>query len=277
MMLFAREADNPEADEIMITAFNFNPATGFNAYSYELSGNLYPLEGKYIFYFRYLTPDGERNILPGRWDWVDKATGLPAEPTPHFISANPNAGLPMIEVQTLAVTDNTIRLIVKNIDQNEFNGKVFVNGFDVNNGEWIQAFTEEITIASNETRQIEVSTQLAPDVVYDLYVKAIATTGSRGATNAPTLTTKPDGSIAHYEIDNSYNEVRNISVDKNNLDIVVNNSSVIIRNINGNKDANVYSIDGRLVASTDSGIIERLPPGVYILTVGSRSAKVFIK
>jgi hypothetical protein len=276
MMLFAREADNPDADEIMITAFNFDPATGFNAYSYELAGNLYPLEGKYIFYFRYLTPDGERNILPAEWDWVDKATGLPAEPTPHFISANPNAGLPMIEVQTLAVADNTIQMTVKNIAQNQFNGKVFVTGFDAKNGECIQVFTDEITIASNETRQIEIPAQLTPDAVYDLYVKAIATT-TRSATNAPTLTTKPDGSIAHFEIGILSDGLKNISVDKNNLDIVVNNRSVIIRNMDGNKEAKVYSVDGRLIASTNSGIIEHLTPGMYILTVGHRSAKVLIK
>jgi hypothetical protein len=277
MLLFAREAENPDADEIMITAFNFDPTTGFNAYSTELSGNLYPLEGKYIFYFRYLTPDGERNILPARWDWIDKATGLPAEPTPHFISANPNAGLPMIEVQTLAAADNTIQMTVKNIAQNQFNGKIFVTGFDVKSGNCIQVFTEDTTIASNETRQIEITAQLTPDAVYDLYVRAIATTVSRGATNAPTLTTKPDGSIAHYEIGNSSNGVIDITVDKNDIDIVVNNSSVIIRNMDGNKEAKVYSVDGRLIASTNSGIIEHLTPGVYILTVGNRSAKVLIK
>jgi hypothetical protein len=183
----------------------------------------------------------------------------------------------MIEVQTLAAADNTIQMTVKNIAQNQFNGKIFVSGFDVKNGECIQVFTEDITIASNETRQIEIPAQLTPDAVYDLYVRAIATTVSRGATNAPTLTTKPDGSIAHYEIGNSSNGVIDITVDKNNLDIVVNNSSVIIRNMDDNMEAKVYSVEGRLIASTNSGIIEHLTPGVYILTVGNRSAKVLIK
>lgn len=277
MMLYAMEAENPDAEEIMVSAFNFDPQTHFSAYTTEFPGNLYPLEGKYIFYLRYLTPDGERNILPERWENVDRATGLPADPTPHFIQADINSGLPMIVVESFTASGKTIKVETKNISPSQFNGQIIIQGFNMTNGKTLNAFSEAVTLDAGETKEIEIIVQMAIDAVYDVYVKAIGSIVSRGATDAPTLTTKPDGSIAHYQIDASSTGIGSMIIDNENLDIHIKDGIIYVHNLKNSQTIQVYSIDGRLITSTKSNRIEGVDPGVYILNVDSSTFKILVR
>ena len=66
-------------------------------------------------------------------------------------------------------------------------------------------------------------------------------------------------------------------------DVRANDNSVLIKSEQGNirvvnKEWNdtvrVFSIQGALIAETNSDVISNLPKGLYIVTVGSRSFKV---
>ena len=276
MMLYAQEAENVDAEEIMISAFNFDPQQHFYASTTDLPGNLYPLEGKYIFYLRYLTADGLRDILPLRWDYVDKATGLPATPTPHFIQANQNAGLPMIEVESLVASESKIKMEIKNLASTQFNGQIIVQGLDYKGGEVLQAITEPMTIEANGHQQIELPVEMSAGVVYDAYVRAIASAVSRGATDTPTMTTKPDGSIAHYQIEGPSAGIGSVPTDKDGLEVVVKDRVVCILNLDKDHDVQVYSIDGRLITHTQSNMIEGLSSGIYVLNANGQAVKVVI-
>ncbi len=47
--------------------------------------------------------------------------------------------------------------------------------------------------------------------------------------------------------------------------------------VNGNEGAEVYTIDGRRVASISAGNGASVDAGIYIVRVGGKSVKVFVK
>ncbi len=277
MMLFAREADNPEAEEIMISSFVFDPVGYFSEEITPLPGNLYPLEGKYIFYLRYMTPDGEREIMPAAWDCIDNETGLPATPTPHFISADYNAGLPMIEVGETRLNGNTLSLSVKNIATQPFNGSIYVQIYNTQHG-YAKSFpSEPVTLQPQESRQVNVTIDMQPDTPYEAYVRSIAASATRGATDSPTLATKPDGSIARYLLQSSESGIESIDAARKDIRIAVENNAIIITGAPEESVANVYTPDGQLHLSTTSRIIENLLPGCYIIRIDNTTAKLLIR
>lgn len=275
MMLFAKEANNPDAEEIMISSFAFDPTKYFSAYSTNLPGNLYPLEGEYIFYLRYLTPDGERDILPKSWDYIDKATGLPGTPTPHFINADRNAGLPMIEVYNLTQNGNKLTLDVKNIASGGFNGQIYLQIYDMKNGNINSVTSDKLTLASGESRQLIINAEMLTETEFDLYVRSIASASTRGATDDPTLATKPDGTIAHYQFTGgSDSGVENIASDTDKIKITSEAGKIIIRNAPAGSTTRVYTLEGTIVRETTQSEISGITPGLYIIQTLDTTVKL---
>jgi len=277
MMLYAREAENPEAEEIMISSFVFDPTKHFSAYSTYIPGNLYPLQGEYIFYFRYLTPDGERDILPLTWDHIDKETGLPATPTPHFISADYNAGLPMIEVSSIAMDGDKLIMTVKNIATSQFNGQIYSQIYDMQHGDIGSIASDQLTLAPGGSRQLILNVDIRIDTAYEVYVRSIATT-TRGATDSPTLATKPDGSIAHYQLTrNSDSGIESIAPDADRIEIVSKPGKIIIMNAPAGSTARVYTLNGNLVRETTKSEITDMTPGLYVVRILDTSRKILVR
>lgn len=278
MMLFARKADNPEAEEIMISSFVFDPAVDFSEEITSLPGNLYPLEGEYIFYLRYLTPDGERQMLPGAWEYLDKETGIPAIPTPHFITADYNAGLPMIEVGETRLSGNMLSLSVKNIATQPFNGSIYVQIYNMQHGYADSFASDPVALQPQESRQVNFTVDMQPDMPYEAYVRSIVTESTRGATDSPTLATKPDGSIAHYQLTRGTDSsVESIAPDADGIEIISDEGKIIISNAPAGSTARVYTLDGNLVRETTLAEITDLAPGLYIVRILDTSKKLMVR
>lgn len=275
MLLLARPVSAPESEEIILSTFSFDPAAMFGSDA-ELAG-LYPLEGEYMFYLRYLTPDGVRDILPLAWNWRDKETGLTARPTCYNIAANKSARVPMIEISDVTAEVGSCTFTAKNISAYPFSGNVYLTAYNSDRAELLKVPSDAVTLAAGESIDLNLNVDFMENTYYDMYFHAQASAQSRSRLTDLTLATKDDGSVAHFAVgDLSASEIVN-SVTDTRIRVIGGSGMIRIYGSSPDSTVDIYSFDGRLLRSETGEKVTGIAPGIYIVRVGGHSVKAIVK
>lgn len=272
--LYTRKPNEDKSKEILISTFDFDPNVGFSAFTTDLPGNLYPLEGEFMFYMRYLTPNGEKDILPINTSKLNELYGnyeFMNKPTLHHILPDDSAGLPMIEVCDVEINGNTLCFKAKNIAANSFAGNVCVRMCDPENGTIAEYLVENVTLAVAEQKSLSVDVAIEEGCGYETYILSVS--GNTRSRADYTLATKEDSSVAHYRLGApaAVEEVVGGSVS-----VFVNNGDIYIIGAKEDAIVDVYTIDGVKIVSTTGNRVANLSCGIYIVRIDNLSFKVVI-
>lgn len=266
MLLYAGSVGSQDAEDIILSSFRFDPAVGFTALTTPLA-DLYPLEGEYMFYLRYLSPDGVTDILPMYWKYVDKATGLPATPTLHYITANPAARLPMIEVSEADVASGILTLTARNAATRTFSGVLRAEVYDLRKGTVNVHASEPLELQTGASALVSIPLGDDASTQADLYVRSAPADSSESV-----LARKAGGGVARYHL--GQESVAGIT--DSPAAIVVDGDAIVARGLSAGSRMRVYTTDGRLVADTADGSVCGVAPGMYIVRAGAVTAKIVI-
>ena len=77
--------------------------------------------------------------------------------------------------------------------------------------------------------------------------------------------------------DFSSSGLNNVEYSNNSMSIIAGNGSIRVINKDEGNIVRVFSIQGVKIAETTDAMVHNLPNGVYIVTVGAKSFKVFIR
>lgn len=166
----------------------------------EVASNLYPLNGEYMVYLRYMTPEGEKDILPARWDWIDEKTGLGMTPALVNITGIADETLPKIEISSVSSNGNRISFLATNKNSKEFSGVISVRWVIKDKTEIKTFESEHTTLGVAETRRIEIDVpQYDTEAVVNLQF-ATLTNLTRSSSDVRTLAIRPDGNVANYSL-----------------------------------------------------------------------------
>lgn len=275
--VYARHPEEDKSKEILLSTFDYDPTAGLDGLTIELPGNLYPLEGEYIFYMRYLTPDGEKNILPKNnailLNRVREKYEFMSKPTVHNIVANPNAVLPMLETSEAGLYSNIFSFRIRNIGTTDFKGNVIVKMSDQRNGNIAEYIAENVSLAPDAQKTLSVEVVAAPECIYETYILSQSTVSARSASGDYTLATKEDGSVAHYRLGAESGTGGIISAG-HDISVIASEGSIVISSSDDTDRAEIYGTDGKLILSTVQKVIPGLPRGIYIVKVKGLAFKV---
>lgn len=266
MLLYAGSVGSPDEEDIILSSFRFDPAVGFTALTTPLA-HLYPLEGEYMFYLRYLTPDGVTDILPEYWEYVDKATGLPAAPTRHYITADPAAVLPMIEVSEADVSGGSLVLTARNAATRDFSGVLRAEVYDLRKGAVNVHASGQLELQPGASALVSIPLGEDVSAQADLYVHSATADSSESV-----LAVKSGGGVARYHL--GQQSVTGIT--DSAASIVVDGNTIVARNIPAGNRLRVYTMDGRLVADTACGSVNGVAPGLYIVRAGAVATRIAV-
>lgn len=285
--VYARHPEEDKSKEILVSSFDFDPTTGLDGLDFDLPGNLYPLEGEYMFYMRYATPDGEKIVLPNgniyKLNELREKYEFLAEPTRHNIVANSSAGLPMLETSGTSLQGNTVAFNVKNIGAADFSGTVVVRMCNSGTGNIAEYTVEHVSLTPDEQKALSVEVATAENCVYETYILSTAATSPQSAAISAaaaatvdyTLATKEDGSVAHYRLGAGAG-IDDNPANKSDISATAVDGTIIISGATDPDTASVYSVDGKLILSTAEKAISGLPRGIYIVRVSGSSFKVVL-
>lgn len=240
-----------------------------------LNTNFYPFEGQYFLYLRYMTPDGERDILPQRWDHVDPATGLGRVPTNILVNA-PAAGadIPKLQVWNVTADNTSVSFDVKNIGTTSFYGSVSVAIYNRADGTVNTVATPAFTIEPSQTAAKKVTVSIDRAYDYDAYFRCLPT-AARNGNNVATFATKPSGEPARYAIDLDNSGINDVTA-MADMYVTVSHGSITVTGAPANSVMTVYTLDGRAVVSSTDMRVNGLATGLYIVSVAGRSFKVIL-
>ena len=199
------KADSTQQSEILYATYEADYSSASSAYDLVLPSNLYPLEGTYYIYARYMAHDGEHEIMPYRWDngyGVDYATGLYAHPLELYVSKNESGRLPKVEISDVKKTSEGVSFTARNLSANDFCGTITVAVYQKEKGEMDEVTTAEVSLpAAADAVTLTIEKSLA-DADYELYFRVVptVTTTRSSATATSTFATKPSGEVAHYRL-----------------------------------------------------------------------------
>lgn len=198
-------ADPTQQSEILYATFEADYSSASSAQDLLLSSNLYPLEGTYYIYARYMAHDGEHEIMPYRWDkgyGVDYATGLYAHPLELYVGKNELSRLPKVEISDVKKTSAGLSFMARNLSTNDFSGTITAAVYQKDKGEMDELTTTEVSLpAAADAATLTVEKSFT-DADYELYFRVVptATSTRSSATATSTFATKPTGEVAHYRL-----------------------------------------------------------------------------
>lgn len=276
--VYARKPDQNKSDELLVSTFDFDPSTGLKGLDFDLPGNLYPLEGEYMFYMRYSTPGGEKDILPlngiFRLNEVREKYESMTLPTLHGIVADLSADIQMLQSSEAILAGNTISFKIKNTGNSDFTGNVIVRMCDSGNGSLTEYTAVNVSLAPDEQKSLSVDVTADVNSAYDTYILSQATT-SRNASSDYTFATKEDGSVARYRM-GADSGIGNTAVDKGQISVSVSDGVIYVAGASDSDTVSIYNIDGQLIKATGDKVIPSLPRGLYIVKVNESISKVVL-
>ncbi len=275
--LYLCPKDDPTLhNEILYATFQADFSSASSAQDLKLPYNLYPLEGTYYIYARYMASDGEHEIMPYRWDngyGVDYATGLYAHPLELYVGKNEQSTLPRVEITDVKKTSQGITFSARNLSASDFCGNVAVAVYHKDKGELSELTTGTVTLpAASDAVTLSVEKTL-DDVDYELYFRvqsaAVATRSSEST--IPTFATKPGGEVAHYRLA-STSAVEQVSA--SSAEKVVTHGRTI-RTAKGSHFS-VYATSG-VCLTQNASHFECPAAGVYLVKTSAGFVKVNVR
>lgn len=266
------EEDTSRESEILVSTMDINlfpTNTGSSWSSVEIPGLLYPLEGSYIAYMKYLTPDGEHQIFPYSWSKIDTQYGLSGSPKHIFIN-RATGEMPELEISSLHAADvarstsDRISFSAKNNSTKTFSGRIAVKVCLLQEGRIEEAVIENVEIApgGSTTLSVPVATDLAK--IYDIYVKCMDSSMTDYA-----FALKADGSPAHFRLTNGTGGTAEGEI-ATQIKVEINDGHISLCGIDETAETTLISVSGAAVyRGRPSGIPVPAAHGVYILKVNS--------
>lgn len=275
---YGRRPGEDISKEILVSTFEFNPTNGFGSNDFEIPGNLYPLEGEYMFYLRYLTPDGEKTPLPSGIhmqtnDWIEKY-GMMTLPTRHNITANLSSGLQMLEVSETNYNGILFSFKIKNIGTANFLGNMVVRTCTPENGKISESIVENVILTPGEQKALSVEMSVSDELACEAYILSKAS-DTRSVNTDYTFATKTDGSVAHYRLGKG-SGISNCNADKSDIHIIALSGTLFIEGASDSDSVEIFAVDGSKIVSTKSKVISGIENGIYIVRVKNHSFKVRI-
>ncbi|MGN0237718.1 MAG: C10 family peptidase [Lepagella sp.] len=245
----------------------------------EIPGLLYPLEGEYIAYMKYMTTDGEMEIFPVLWNHIDPIYGLTDTPQ-HITITKATGTMPQLEITDLHATlptrgtDEQIYFTATNAGSTTFEGSIHLSLYQMEEGIWEEYTLDGVNLEAGESRELSIAASTDRDKEYDVYLRCKDQTVSDKV-----LALREDGSPAHFRLIDGESGVIGVSAESR-LKVEVRDGMIMVGGVDGEATLTLIRITGD-VASRARGNMIALPSerGIYILRIegeSPRSLKIVI-
>ncbi len=226
--IYATPIDGGEESLIFsIPDVEINANSGCPQMIIDLPNNFYPLCGQYYFTLRYMTPEGERDLLNPQlkpqqiviFENIDNIHPLIAESQELKNDYSVELGKPQ-----------TIMIEISNNHISEFEGYVEALFMDRKTGNCVVGKSELVSIELGETKQIGVNVTFESDGDYDVYLLS-SPEGSHNSTyiNYVTPISDSNGKRSVSSISLNYASIDSNSIGRTGLEIIA------IYDLQGNK------------------------------------------
>ena len=239
----------------------------------QIPGLLYPLEGEYIAYMKYMTSDGEMEIFPYFWDRIDPQYGL--SDTPQHITITKAVGtMPELVITDLHTTtptrgtDEQIYFTATNAGATTFEGTLHLSLYQMEEGLWEKHMLDGVKLETGESRELSIVASTDRDKEYDIYLRCKDQTVSDMV-----LALREDGSPAHFRLINGESSVNGVAAESRPK-VEVRDGMIMVDGVDGEAELTLIRITGE-VASRAGGNKIALPSerGIYILRIGGASPR----
>lgn len=239
----------------------------------EIPGLLYPLEGEYIAYMKYMTSDGEMEIFPYFWNRIDPIYGL--TDTPQHITITKAVGtMPELEITDLHTTtptrsvDDKIYFTAHNAGATTFEGSIHLSLYQMEEGLWEEHTLDGVKLAAGESRELSIAASTDRDKEYDIYLRCKDQTISDKV-----LALLEDGSPAHFRLIDGESGVIGIAAESR-LKVELRDGMIMVDGVDGEAELTLIRMTGE-VASRARGNKIALPSerGIYILRIEGDSPR----